>query len=509
MDERLQAVCDLQVAAARELAGLHRYDGVVQDLSPDGVRAGLARLARPARVGTDAHDDRHLQAAEDELRVTFDDLADHRRNPLHLINALDLACYDRAYAPADERAAARRAQLAAWPDAIDTGLATLDAVPAALAGALLGAARGLISGVPESAPEAPAARVAHARLVDHLERAAHSGPREFAIGGARLARLLGAAEATPVDLGDLAARADAEHARLSELLEGALAQLAPGEAPRAVLARLLDDHPPVAAIPEIARGLMAEITAFTLAHDLIPDPGGVCLVEPAPPSRSWAMAMLVPNGPWEAESPSVYHVTPPDPTWDAAAAADWLAVFSPTTLPAITAHEVTPGHFAHVRLVRRVASPVRRTLFSAAFVEGWAHYGEELLVEEGFRSADPRYRIGVALEALLRVTRLRVALGVHTAAMDLAEATEAFVTDAYLRGPAAASEAARATFDYTYGRYTWGKLEIRAARERARSRLGARYSHRRFHEALLALGAPPLGLLDDAWGERAPEPPGG
>ena len=89
-----------------------------------------------------------------------------------------------------------------------------------------------------------------------------------------------------------------------------------------------------------------------------------------------------------------------------------------------------------------------------------------------------------------------MAVGVHTGAMSMEDAVARFEADAQLAGPAARSEAARATFDPTYGRYTWGKLELVALRDEARARWGGRYSHRRFHDALLSLGAPPLGLID-------------
>ena len=137
-------------------------------------------------------------------------------------------------------------------------------------------------------------------------------------------------------------------------------------------------------------------------------------------------------------------------------------MFSASTLPAITVHEVAPGHFSHHQALRGARGDVRRTLFSSAFVEGWAHYAEELCVEEGFLGDDPRFAVGVWLEALVRVTRLACALGVHTAGWTVQEATARFEADTHLAGSAAASEARRATFDPTYGRYTWGKLEIMA-----------------------------------------------
>jgi uncharacterized protein (DUF885 family) len=211
------------------------------------------------------------------------------------------------------------------------------------------------------------------------------------------------------------------------------------------------------------------------------------------------MAMMSAGGAYESGAPDWYYVSPPEPDWSEEEKEEWREVFSATTLPAITAHEVTPGHFAHQRLMSRFAgSDVRRSLASDAFVEGWAHYCEELLVEEGFRADDPRYAIGVWVEALLRVSRLACALGIHGGTMTMADATRRMEEDAFLVGKAAEAEAFRATYDPTYGRYTWGKLEILAARDEATARWGTRYSHRRFHTALMTLGAPALGLLGDA-----------
>jgi uncharacterized protein (DUF885 family) len=206
---------------------------------------------------------------------------------------------------------------------------------------------------------------------------------------------------------------------------------------------------------------------------------------------SWA-------APGEPEGPSWYHITPPDASWPQRGQDEWLEMFSHTTLPGITVHEVAPGHFSHGRALRHVTSEVRRTLHSSAFIEGWAHYGEELCVEEGFGADDPRIPIGVWLEALVRVTRLACALGVHTAGMTIDEAARRFEADTHLAGPAALSEARRATFDPTYGRYTWGKLEILKLRERARKAWGAGFTLQRFHKAILDLGSPPIGLLPTA-----------
>jgi hypothetical protein len=496
MNPRLRAVCDLEVAEVREYAGLHElYDGVVQDLSPSGVASGLARLGDGPRE-RDPHDEAHLAAFENAMRTSYGVVQLHRQSPMAHLGNLDLSCYDREYAPQEERDAARQRHLAAWPDAVDAAIESMDRVPAPVAEALLGGVRGLAAGVTDEA-----ALAAHGRLVARIEELARTGDPDPALGGDALTRLMSDGEATSVDLGRLARRAEAERDRLHAMLGEACARLRPDVPPARLLAELQADHPtePEDIYAE-ARAQIEEATAFTIERNLLPDPGGRCNVGPAPESRRMAMAMLSWSAPYEADAPSWYYVTPPDPSWPEADQEEWLSVFSRTTLPAITVHEVTPGHYAHGRILRQVEGDVRRCLFSSTFVEGWAHYAEELFVEEGFRDGDPHFVIGMCIEALIRVTRLAVAIGVHTRAMSIDDAVQRFMHDAFLQGSAARSEAQRATWDPTYGRYTWGKLEIRALRDEAMALWGRKYTHRRFHDALLALGAPPLGLMDDALG---------
>jgi len=497
MNSRLRALCDLMVPTARECCGVHDYDGVLQDLSPDGVRRGLAALGGPP--DDDPHDEAHVAAFEANAWVVFGELELHRVNPLFHVSNLDLACYDREYAPAAERATARQRHLGAWPEAIEASIAALDAVPAPLARATMGAAHGLAVGLDaERSPQEKAALAAHARFVAHLERAALDGDPSVALGTEALTALLSSAEAIDVDLGELSRQADAERDCLRAALDEACQRIAPGEPTTRTVTALLNDHPDAAGVLSEAQALTAEVIAWTAEHDLVPYNDGECQVGPAPESRQWAMAMMSWAAPYEADGPSWYHVTPPSPDWPAADQEEWLSVFSRTTLPAITVHEVAPGHFSHGRALRHAPTAIRRLLMSDAFIEGWAHYGEQVALEEGFRADDPRFAAGVAHEALVRVTRLACAIGLHTGTMTVEGAARRFAEDALLQGAAALSEARRGTFEPTYGRYTWGKLAILDIREQAKQAWGADFSLPRFHRALLDLGSPPLGLLSTA-----------
>jgi hypothetical protein len=497
MTDRLLAVTELDLAAARELAGRHEYDGQIQDLSVDGVRRALATMEEAQKQGKldDPHDEAHLAAFERRAEVVYGELELHRRNPLFHQSSLELSGYDRAYAPEADRRQARERHLASWPEAVDIAVQTLDQLPAPIAESCLNAVRGLAAGLDADRSDLEAkALQAHARFVDHVAKAAKEGPEDAALGGPALAKLLSSSEALDVDLSELSARADAERDRLRDILTEACARLLPGVPLADAVRQLNEDHPSADGVLAEATEQTAEVLAWTREHNLAPTEGE-CTVRPSPESYRWSIASLSPVAPYEPVSPTYYNITPPDAAWPAEEQEEWLQIFSRSTLPAITVHEVAPGHFSHFLSMRTLTSDVRKTLQGDAFIEGWAHYCEEMALQEGFRDGDARFAAGVAIEGLVRVTRLAMAIGLHTGALTVAEAAAQFTEHAFHAGPGALSEARRGTFDPTYGRYTWGKLEIMRLRDQARKSWGAEFSLPRFHRELLALGSPPLGLI--------------
>ncbi len=215
---RLQAVWEACIPEVREYAGRHEYDGRVQDLSPSGVAALLARLGEGAPL-PDLHDEAHLSAIEAGYRVYFGVTEEHRWNPLPHLGNLDLACYDREYAPAGERRAAKLSHLQQWPDAVAGSISSLDSVTAPVAKALLPAARGLATVATQAADEEmtsqqrsalASALPAQARLVDHLERAVEAATPFEPVGSRNLALMLGSTQGMAIELGRLELAADRE-----------------------------------------------------------------------------------------------------------------------------------------------------------------------------------------------------------------------------------------------------------------------------------------------------------
>jgi uncharacterized protein (DUF885 family) len=186
-------------------------------------------------------------------------------------------------------------------------------------------------------------------------------------------------------------------------------------------------------------------------------------------------------------------VTPPETDWPPERREEWLTKFDYATLKAVSIHEAYPGHFIHFMRARHTPSMAAKVLTSYSFIEGWAHYAEEMMLEAGV-DPSPQFRLAFLAEALARQVRYLVAIGMHTRGMTVEQATHQFETHAYMEPSTARQEAVRGTFDPGYLNYTLGKFMVRRLRDDYRAKLGTRYTLREFHDRLLDLGAPPVPL---------------
>lgn len=239
-----------------------------------------------------------------------------------------------------------------------------------------------------------------------------------------------------------------------------------------------------------ARTFAVERGIVTLASD------ERATVRETPPYMRYNGAWIESYGPFETESrASFFDITLPDPSWPAEKREGYLNTLGVLRVTAV--HEVYPGHFVQIRWLDRAPTRVQKALGSITFHEGWAHYSEEMMIDEGFGGGDPEARLGQLKDALLRDCRFVVSIGIHTEGMSLADAEDTFVQSCDQDRATAHEQALRATFHPWYFAYTLGKLRILQLREEARARLGVGFSLHRFHDALLAHGMPPVGLLHD------------
>jgi uncharacterized protein (DUF885 family) len=505
--------------------GLHQYDGRLPLVAREATDRWLAE-ARPleARLASIASGEMPagrridlflLQLLLESARFDLVDSADLDRNPMAYFSALSLTSYiARDYAPVPDRVHGILRILETVPAYLDAGRRRLRPV---LAKPFLTLALSMGSGLPTHFAEAEAfARRSDRALGDRVSAARHLAepalssflealrneylPRAndvFALGPERFQRLLFVREGLerPYSEVEKAGRADLErnqrrldqiareaHATIPQLLEG-----------------LYREHPAASDLIPSTRALVDGARRFVEEHALATVPHDAkARVEETPAwGRALSTASMDSPGPFDTTSgEGIYYVTPVDPQWSAQQQEEWLRSLNRTMLANITVHEVYPGHylqFLHFRAAQ--LSLARKAYLSPSFVEGWAHYAEQLVIEEGFGSPGVQAEVAQIHDALLRDCRLLASIGLHTRGMTVEEATQLFQREAHFEQLPAEREAIRGTFNPEYFCYTLGKLAILEARKRyLQPKFGG--SLRGFHDTLLGFGCPPIGVFD-------------
>ena len=502
--------------------GLHQYDGMVADNSRSGLAMRLTRVSTQLTQlesfpDTDLPDDdaydRDLLAAHLRFEIfQLDELRDRARNPMVWADDIDVSGYLlRSYAQIDERVSALKNHAAAIPQVLANATEVLDQqipqpVLQTAIDAFKGAASFLRNDVPLALTETRATISAEAEIslalaaidqfIADLERREAVADVEFAIGAELLQKLVRYGELVEIPLERLLELGEADLARNLRQARGTAEQIDPSLSMNQVFSLLARNHPNADQLIGETADLLENLRQFLIDRSIVSVPSeSRCQVMETPSFLRWAFAMMDTAGPYEDESvESFYFLTPPEDDWRDEHRDEWLSNFDRSVLPGLSIHEAYPGHFVHFLHLRNVASPVRRMALSYSFIEGWAHYVEEMMLEQGFGDGDPKLRLAQLREALLRNCRLVVSVKMHAFGMSIDEATEIFKTQAFLEEAPARQEAIRGAFDPGYLNYTLGKLMMRKLRSDVESAEGSNFSLKAFHDQILALGAPPFAL---------------
>jgi uncharacterized protein (DUF885 family) len=302
------------------------------------------------------------------------------------------------------------------------------------------------------------------------------------LGRARFEHLLLVQEALSTPIEELLQKAEADQKRNQSAYE-ALAPKVQRTRPKA--SELLGE----------ARRIVDASRDFIAAHRIVelPSPPNIEVKE-TPAFMRWNQAFLNGGGPFDrADLRAYYYITLPDPSWPQKEQDEY--VLSQGELVSTSVHEVFPGHYLQALWQRNAPTFVQKITGSYSFSEGWAHYVEQMMVDEGFASELAETRLGQLADALLRDCRFIASIGIHVQGMSVDEAKRRFIQDCKQDEASARQQAIRGTFDPGYFAYTLGKLQILELREEARQQLGDRFDLQRFHGALLAHGAPPVALI--------------
>jgi len=332
---------------------------------------------------------------------------------------------------------------------------------------------------------------------------------EFAIGENTYKKKLSADEMVDVPLDQLLEIADRDLKKNQAAFTETARRIDPNKTPEQVLAGVQADHPPASKLLQITQAELDSIGGFMTDHHIITVPKAApARVQETPPFlRATTSASMDIPGPFETiATEAYYNMTLPDPKWPAKETAEFMRQWYYAAISNVSVHEVWPGHYLQFLYARNFPSDVRKVFSAATNSEGWAHYCEQMVIDEGFHGDDPRYRLAQIQDALLRDVRFIVGIRMHTKGMTVKEAEDFFVKEAYQPRPVARSESKRGTSDPTYGYYTMGKLMILKLRDDYKAKQGNAYSLQGFHDAFIKLGPLPLPLMRKAMLEEVGQP---
>jgi len=265
-----------------------------------------------------------------------------------------------------------------------------------------------------------------------------------------------------------------------------------------VLAGLETDHPAPDKLLQAFRDECIQLRDFITAKKIITIPSPVLpILEETPPfMRALTFASLDPPGPYETVAKEAYfNVTLPEKTWKPERVEDFMGAFNRGTILSTAIHEAYPGHYVQfLWLQTSHESRVRKLIAANSNVEGWAHYCEQMMLDQGV-STDPRMRLGQLQDALLRDARYIVGIEMHTGKMTMEQGVAFFEKEGFQTHETADRETKRGTSDPTYLYYTLGKLQIMKLREDYRKMKGAQFSLEEFHDAFMKQGYPPIKIV--------------
>lgn len=507
--------------------GVHAYDAELDDLSAAAFARHLARESSvlrevraldAARLSPEVAIDRTmLENAILDDRLLVGELAQWRHNPDRYVSVASGAIYaliERRFAPPATRLAAAIARERQIPRLLAQGrtnlrgvdratqtIAALDAtgaasfidvdVPAAFVGVGDRHARAEFRAATAAAKKAMLAYAAYVRAIRP------SGT--FAIGTAAYERRLRYEDALAISVPAYLAIGEAALTHDRARFIAAAHSIDPTAPVLATYATLQLKHPAPHALLAAASADLAGLRAFVIAHRIVTLPPDADISVVATPKFQRSFITAAEDSPGVLErvaTKSYYNVTPADPSWPLARQNGYLSQLNDYQRPLISAHEVYPGHFVNYTIDKHLdLSLTRRLLWNSEMGEGWAHYGEQMTVDQGWGNGDSRVRLAQLSEALLRECRFVAGAKLHTADWTL-DRSERFFREACFQPAAVATEESlRGTQDPMYGYYTLGKLMILKLRADYKRKVGAGFTLQRFHDALLAHGDPPVPLL--------------
>jgi uncharacterized protein (DUF885 family) len=510
------------------LDGVHTHDDLLEDLSRQGIESNthalsgyLRRLEEINLAGLTEMErlDHRMIASNLRARMLeFEEVRTWEKNPQYYSDILASSLAGQAlfnHAPVAERARRVLSKLRQTPRLIQAARDNITDPPGIFVKVGLETMRGALKFIDDDLPKAftsvddmhllgdladaqAEASQAVGAYLQYLETdLAPRARASFRLGREKFEKKLKLDEGITMPLDRLLSIATRELQETQEEFRSVAGRMNGGD-PLEAWARTKADHPQPGELVGVARKQLDELATFLERHNIISLPAGESVtVAPTPDFYRWSFASMWTPGPFESKpTRAYYYLTDADPSWTPERQEEYLRDYNHPTLWSISIHEVFPGHFLHYQHLRRVEAKARKsTMFAAAsFVEGWAHYCEEMMMEAGFARQQPSIKLGQLAESLIRLARFIVCIRLHAEDMSVEQGMRFFRDEAFMEEGSARREAERGTFDPTYLVYSVGKLMLMKLRQDYKQQQGKAFSLRTFHDTLLGNGTAPFWL---------------
>jgi uncharacterized protein (DUF885 family) len=505
------------------MLGLHDYDGFLPDLSPNRLKGWADKAVRLLELikgefhelDKDGREDsQSMETMLERMLFEIQDLRAYSTRPTIYALQLSTTPYiSRDYAPVDARISAVNKHLRTIPGFLEQASIDLDAtLPDPIVEVAIKQVQGVMRDLDgDTAREAAKANIAIREEFDRAKAEAvvsmvgfidalheeHKTSMDFALGRERFQKLLWVNDRINQPVEEVLELGIQDLKANSKALRESADRIRPGATVESIVEEIQQDHPTAKLLLDDAAEGLHDLEGWLRERELVSIPAGTRVrVVPTPSHmRATTTAAMSSPGPFEKEGlEGLYYVTPPEEGWDAKRTEEWLRHMNHVTLKDIAIHEVFPGHYTHRVYQKEFGkSMTRKAYWNYAFGEGWAHYCEEMMLDEGY--GVEKLRFIQLKKALLRDCRFIVSFKMHTQGMTLDEARQFIMKNALMEAGPAEREAMRGTFDHSYYGYTLGKIFIKKARERFF------HAHpdepiRSFHDKLLSLGGAPVGRLE-------------
>lgn len=318
---------------------------------------------------------------------------------------------------------------------------------------------------------------------------------KYAIGEDAYLKKLQYDEMVEINLEKLLAVGMANLKRDQDAFAATAKKIDPKRTPLEVLAMITDDHPKPEDLVPATRSTIEKCRKFLLDKKIVSIPSEVrpTIAETPPFLRTGGFASMYTPGAYETKATEAfYYVTPPETEWDAKRKTEHMRLFNRSALEVLTIHEAYPGHYLQFLYAKQFPTKVRKLHACGSNAEGWAHYSEQMILDEGFADGDPKIRLAQLHDALLRDCRYIVGIKLHTAGWTVEQGKKFFMEQGYQEAEGAFQESRRSTYNPTYLYYTLGKLQILKLREDWKKAKGEDYSLQKFHDEFIRHGAIPI-----------------